>query len=365
MTFTAAAHASKVLREPTDDRVSLLYTADSLSSQEGGLRTDERFLHNVDLFSRLRFSGGTSVYLHGSYNSGESFSEDVVGDVQVASNIEAAKATRLYQAYYELGSEATDAGFLFGLWDLNSRIDVIAPAGLFMNSSHGIGAEFALSGKRGPSIFPVTSLALYGHTRLGTALTLRGAILDGVPGDPERPHRTDIDLSRDDGALLVTEAEWSTNARWTAKAGLWHYTSQIDHLDDSRRDGFGQGVYASLAGDLMPNRLSGWLRYGVANDKVQNVRAYFGAGLVLNKIPGALEDEAGIAIATAFASRPLRDDGASRTETSLELTYSVKVTPWLRLQPDLQYIVNPGFKGGPDDAVVIGMRMELMFSKRF
>lgn len=354
-----------MLKEPLDDRISFTYTADTLANLSGGLQTDERYLSNIDLFTRLRFAGGNSVYLHGTYNDGETFSGDVVGDAQIASNIEAGQATRLYQAYYELGSEREGAGFLFGLWDLNSRLDVIAPAGLFMNSSHGIGAEFALSGQRGPSIFPVTALALYAHARLGTGLKLRGAILDGVPGDPDRPHRTAIELSRDDGALLVTEAEWSANARWTAKAGVWHYTSQLDYRDDSRRDGFGQGVYASLAGDLVPDQLSGWLRYGVANDKVQSVRRYFGTGLVLDNIPGSLEDKAGFAIATAFASRPLRDNQASRAETSLELTYSVTVTPWLRLQPDLQYIVNPGFRKDRDDALVIGMRMELTFSKRF
>ena len=155
------------------------------------------------------------------------------------------------------------------------------------------------------------------------------------------------------------------NPRWTAKAGVWHYTSRLDQPGDTHRDDFGRGVYASLAGDLVPNRLSGWLRYGVANDKVQTVRAYFGTGLVLEAIPGALDDRAGFAIASAYSSGWLRDSGVSRTETSLELTYSVNVAPWLRIQPDLQYIVNPGFRGGRDDAVVIGMRMEFFFSTRF
>jgi porin len=64
-------------------------------------------------------------------------------------------------------------------------------------------------------------------------------------------------------------------------------------------------------------------------------------------------------VAAAFAGEPLRDRGASRAETNIELTYSVQVTPWLRLQPDIQYIFNPGLDEGLDNALVIGLRIEL------
>jgi porin len=55
-----------------------------------------------------------------------------------------------------------------GLYDLNSEFDVIEAAALFLNPSHGIGPDFAQSGRNGPSIFPVTSLAIRGEYRLAT-----------------------------------------------------------------------------------------------------------------------------------------------------------------------------------------------------
>jgi porin len=57
------------------------------------------------------------------------------------------------------------------------------------------------------------------------------------------------------------------------------------------------------------------------------------------------------------------------SETVLELTYQAPVTPWLTLQPDFQYIFNPG--GGVasstnptrriGDAAVLGLRGVVIF----
>jgi porin len=48
-------------------------------------------------------------------------------------------------------------------------------------------------------------------------------------------------------------------------------------------------------------------------------------------------------------------------EVAIELSYRAQITPWLALQPDLQYIVNPGFDGSVDDALAIGVRAEIAF----
>ncbi len=44
------------------------------------------------------------------------------------------------------------------------------------------------------------------------------------------------------------------------------------------------------------------------------------------------------------------------------MTYRAPITDWLTLQPDIQYIVNPGFAPAFDDALVISLRFELSFS---
>jgi porin len=49
-------------------------------------------------------------------------------------------------------------------------------------------------------------------------------------------------------------------------------------------------------------------------------------------------------------------------ETAIELTYRMQATPWLALQPDVQYIVNPGTDPSLDNAWVVGLRFELSWS---
>lgn len=46
-------------------------------------------------------------------------------------------------------------------------------------------------------------------------------------------------------------------------------------------------------------------------------------------------------------------------ETLLEVTYAVAVTPWLLVQPDLQYFFDPGTDPALDDALVIGARFQI------
>jgi porin len=41
----------------------------------------------------------------------------------------------------------------------------------------------------------------------------------------------------------------------------------------------------------------------------------------------------------------------------LELTYILQVSRWLQVQPDVQYIINPGGTGKIRDALVIGFQI--------
>ena len=55
-------------------------------------------------------------------------------------------------------------------------------------------------------------------------------------------------------------------------------------------------------------------------------------------------------------------------EPIIEATYRARLTPWLKIQPDLQYVINPG-AGIPTaqspaplkNALVIGVRMTVNF----
>ncbi|MFO5243995.1 carbohydrate porin, partial [Salmonella enterica subsp. enterica serovar 1,4,[5],12:i:-] len=72
------------------------------------------------------------------------------------------------------------------------------------------------------------------------------------------------------------------------------------------------------------------------------------------------DDEAGVALATAvFGDRYRRSlgPGAEAAETALELTYSAKLTDWLTVQPDLQWVLDPSGDPALRDAWVVGVRL--------
>ena len=91
---------------------------------------------------------------------------------------------------------------LAGLYDLNSEFYRLQSA-LFLNSSFGIGPEFAQSGVEGPSIFPDTSVGMRIAFKPAEGLVVRIAALDGVPVD--RPDGSRGIFKPGDGALIVGE----------------------------------------------------------------------------------------------------------------------------------------------------------------
>ena len=102
-----------------------------------------------------------TLFVYGLYNNGSTLenSDELVGDLQVISNIDASHAWRVFEFWYEFGEGPWSVRT--GLYDLNSEFDVNETGGLFLNSSHGMGPDFSQTGENGPSIFPgfVTGIA--------------------------------------------------------------------------------------------------------------------------------------------------------------------------------------------------------------
>lgn len=45
----------------------------------------------------------------------------------------------------------------------------------------------------------------------------------------------------------------------------------------------------------------------------------------------------------------------------LEATYQAQITPWLSVQPDLQFIIQPGGNGSIPNALVLGLSASVAF----
>jgi len=348
------------------------YTADLLSNVSGGIETGSRYLDNLDLTleinvaEALGFGGGT-LYMYGLYNNGTTFSDELVGDLQVVSNIDSSEAWRIYELWYEFGAERWSVRT--GLYDLNSEFDTKESAAIFINSSHGIGADISQTGENGPGIFPVSALAVRAEFQLGN-VTTRFVLLDGVPGDPDHSDSNAIDLSSNDGVLAVGEIETPSSNHGRLWAGYWHYTADAERpFDQTVQDGNnGWYIGAEREFKIGTRTAAGYLRYGRADSGFNPVETFLGLGIVVNApLSHRPDDQLGLGVAIAKTGNPYQTAfsnagfDAESHETAWELTYRAQINESFALQPDIQFVQNPASASTLDNAWIIGIRMQIAY----
>lgn len=281
-----------------------------------------------------------------------------------------------------------------GLYDLNSEFDVINTATLFVNSSHGIGPEYALSGALGPSIFPYTSMSVRFKSNPYKGIVVKGAVLDGIPSNPQNTDGTKIFFRERDGLLLTGEVSFyphvdesmisrSRTARireflgrgvgtdncCKLAIGGWMYTKERNGWMGQRDRN--KGAYVLGEYRLFQEKsdayqgLSGFARYGLANGQVNRLSSYIGTGLVYTGlIKGRPRDQLGLAVAMPFNSEDYENElpqfgiEPAGYEMNLETTYRLQVKNFSFVQLDLQYIVNPGLTQQRKNALVVGTRLQ-------
>jgi porin len=95
---------------------------------------------------------------------------------------------------------------------------------------------------------------------------------------------------------------------------------------------------------------------------------YFDTGLTYKGLtPTRGDDTLGVAFAYARLTSGAKDAALGEgsvgvgSEMVLEATYQVQVTKWLNLQPNVQFIFNPGGNQDLANAVVVGGRVSITF----
>lgn len=354
---------------PSIVTLSLRNTTDVWSNMSGGRQTGTSLLNKLQLGGSLATdrlgAPGWTLHVQLFRTDGNSLS-DKVGDIQTVDSIDARPVTRLFESWVEkkFGNEDRSFAFRLGLMDLNADYDSIQTSSLFVNSSQGIAADLARSGRNGPSIYPVSAFGLRASFLPSKKWTFRLAAFDGVPGDPDRSRAfVAVKLRASDGALVVGQADYHFSDKAKIEVGAWRYTALFPPVDATsfgrRAD---QGAYVSIEGPFpRSSKWSGWLRLGLANGAAQPISGYLGGGIVGQGIvSGRPQDRLGIAVARASNSDEARRSfGVRRSETSYELSYQVKVQDTLAVQPDLQYVSHPSAEAHLRNAVVLELRVVL------
>jgi porin len=335
-------------------------------------------------------------------------SRSLAGNLQIISNIEATPSLKLYDLWLDQTVFDGKLSIRLGQEGANDEMMTTAYGGLFLNSSFGFpGMPAAVLPSGGPN-YPMATSFVRAQLKATDNLTLVGAVFNGDPappgpGDPQIRDRNGTAFRLNGHALAFGEVWYSpdpgasANLPTTYKLGMWYASNEFA---DQRFDNTG-GLLANPASSGTPmNHRGDWAFYGIIDQKVWQ-RADSkdqGVGLFLQVMAGPsnrnlsnLFVEGGMNWVAPFPDRP--DDifglafaylgispaarGFSRdlvsvgraaspyasNETVLEATYQAPVTNWLTLQPDVQFVFNPGagvpgpFGRAPlPDALVIGMR---------
>lgn len=381
----------------------MLYDGDVAAAAAGGVK--QGTIYSGTLYLRLALDGdrlagvpGLTAWLEGLWvNAGQP--SKYAGDAQGVDNIAALPTLRPYEAWLQYNFAGSHLSILAGLYDLNTEFYRLTSAGLFLNGSFGTGPEFGLSGIAGPSIFPATALGVRLAYKPGPDSVLRVAVLDGAP--LYRQNGSPPPFDGQSGLLLVGEAAWlnrppaddappepmsrsrigrrSTLSPYDDKLaiGAWYYTSATSGFAEPGAAAAHRGEAGAylLVDHLLAQstadpkrRLAGFVQFGVANQAVDRIGAYIGAGLVASGVfPGRPDDQLGLAVAMArngagyLAAQQQQGVPVGPAETAIELSYLVQATPWLAVQPDVQYVICPNTDPRLRNATVAQLRFELSF----
>lgn len=392
--------------------VEAMYRIDALRNNSGGIRRGGRPMTHLDLkmkadLDKLWDWKDVTGYVHFIDDNGSKVNANMTGSITGVSNIEVLVSThRFFHLWLQKDFDDKQWSLLGGLYPIDAEFMAMDSASLFTQPPYGALADIALT--RGPSIFdnPAFGLRLKWLSS-DRSWYAQGAVLDGVPGNPNHPRGTHAAIHhKGNGTMNIAEFGWNpgetghtfepttpdagvpvdpvTKAHERAAdrfgkyaVGLWGYSKKVNDLVDTDAAGrplqrLSHGWYALAEQTLAPGSklgdVSGFFRYSGNEGSTVGIRRATNVGLRFKgMLSGRDQDLFGIAYTRAgmgskyIASRVANGVAASSKETAVELTYRYQATPWLSLQPLLQRFRYPGANTAIPKAFVSGVRMEVVF----
>ncbi len=271
---------------------------------------------------------------------------------------------RLYHVYYDQTIGSTD--IRFGIYDLETDFSVTRPMMLFRgkslpwNTALDEAGTAPLSGAIGPGNYPYTPLALRIREKLDSQWSIQAVVADGAADNPNHQAQNGIFFSSNYGVWGIAEVDYTPVAYTKIMAGVWGLTSKLPtnnltNADGSPRQIYGEeGAYFGGTTQLYSGQgrrgLDGFVTGGFSTPASTNVNLSLNTGLVYTGFfDGRAADKIGISIAEDANPASYRQAqtvlgyGVEHYETTFEVTYRAKITNWLTLHPDIQYIIQPGY----------------------
>jgi len=406
---------------------ALQETSEVLGNLTGGFRQGFEYdgltqmLLQLDTKRAFDWYGGTfnisALQIHG-----RSLSADNLGTLQTASGIEADRATRLWELWYDqkfLEEDRLDVRI--GQQSLDQEFIVSQNASYFVNTMFGWPMVPSADLPGGGPAYPLSALGARFKARPIDPVTILAGVFNGSPvpnnnGDPQQVNPSGTSFPTNGGALLIAELQYSYPALGSMlyadqseplarvyKIGFWYDT---EHFADQRFDNTGLSLANPLSTGIPQQHRGNYSIYAVADqlvwvdphesDRTINLFARamgtpetnrnlidfsLNAGMIFHE-PFLHRDDDTFGIGMGLAQVSNRAAGLDQdtafytgmfnpkrtNEAFIEVTYQYAVAPWLMLQPDFQYVFNPGAgianasgTARVKDEAVIGVRTNILF----
>ena len=380
---------------------------DGLTQVVAQLNTQRAFGHYGGLFNV------SLLNIHG-----KNLSADNLQTLQTASGIESDPATRLWEAWYDqkfLDEDRLDVKV--GQISIDQEFMVSSNALYFVNTMFGWPALPSYDMPGGGNAYPLSALGARISARPVDGVTVLAGVFNGTPlKNNENPHGTSFPWSG--GKLYIAEMQFAYPALgsmvepgqaqplgWTYRLGAWYNTR--NDFSDERIDQNGLSLADPASNGIARQHHGDYAVYAVADKLVwRDDRDPNRTVAVFGRVMGTpLKDRnlidfsmnAGLVFHSPFRNRPADTFGAGMgyahvskqvaqldmdtvtfggtpgpirsSEKYVELTYQYQLKPWIQIQPDIQYVFNPGAGvPRPDDPsarikneLVVGVRTNISF----
>jgi porin len=350
---------------------STSYTGDFFGNLTGGKKTGTAYLGIANIrvdfnTKKLGLWEGGEFFINGACTHGATPSEKLIGDFQVASNIEAGNHIFIHELWYKHSVGKTE--ITVGLQDLNVKFLTSAYSGSFINSSFGVPS--LISDNVPVPIFPLTALGITGSYKIHETIAIQAALYDGLPElFDNNQYNVAWDLNRNDGALIFTELQFSTlinGLPGSIKTGGYYHS----HLKEMNEEtGFTETVFDNnygfylIADQLVLQKSEGagvglFAQVAVSPSGLNRHNYYLGGGI---NYSGIFNNDTDNLLGLAFAHAGFKNDSL-KDETTIEMFYKTNIADNIFIQPDIQYIINPsGTEDILDNAVAVFMRFGINF----
>jgi len=381
--------------------LSIVEQSEVLGNVTGGIRKgfeyDGLTTATLQLDTQRAFGWNGGLFnVSGLQIHGRNLSADNLWSLQTASGIEADRATRLWELWFQQKFFDDKLDVRIGQQSIDQEFMVSQNAGYFINTMFGWPMVPSADMPAGGPAYPLSALGVRGRLHVTESITFLAGVYNGSPvrdnsaPDPQVNNCCGVSFPLSGGVLVIAELQYSYPAAGTVvqagetdalpgtyKIGVWYDSEtfadqRFDNTGLSLADPASTGIPATHRGDYAiyavvdqmiyrakdsDQSVSIFVRPMVAPQQDRNLINFsINAGLTVHEpLPGRGNDVFGLGMGFTRVSRSVSGfDGDTAmfspgvyspirsSETYVEVTYQYQVMPWWQIQPDIQYVFNPG-----------------------